>query len=160
MKKNEVSVLGWILVILGGLLLIGNLGLIRIDPVNLWPLFPLGLGLLFELRFFTGGREDPNLLVPGGILVTISITFLIFVTLGWHWMGKLWPLFVLAPAVGLAQKYLFGERERGLLIPVGILSIVGLTFLANNLGYHRIWRNLIPLAMILIGGSLLFRRRE
>ncbi|HEY8345036.1 MAG TPA: hypothetical protein VIL66_07590 [Bacillota bacterium] len=160
MKKNEVSVLGWILVILGGLFIIGNLGLSRIDPGHLWPLFPLGLGLLFELRFFAGGRKDPSLLVPGGILLTISITFLLFVTLGWHLIGKLWPLFILAPAVGLAQKYFFGERERGLLIPVGILSIVGLTFLANNLGDHGVWRNLIPLLMILIGASLLFGRRE
>lgn len=160
MEKKEVSVLGWILVILGGLLLIGNLGLIRIDPENLWPLFPLGLGLFFELQFFAGGRKDPGLLVPGGIFITISVIFLTCVTLGWHWMGKLWPLFVLAPAVGFSQLYLFGERERGLLIPVGILSIVGLTFFANNLGYHRIWKIFIPLCMIIIGISLLFKRRK
>lgn len=128
MVKNEGSVFGLVLVILGALLLLGNIGLIHIGLENIWPLFLMGMGLLFELSFFSSGRKDPGLLVPGGILITISIVFLVCVTLGWHWMQKLWPLFILAPAVGLLQLYLFGQRERGLLIPGGILAVVGLTF--------------------------------
>ena len=160
MVKNEVPVFGLVLVILGALLLLVNIGLIHIGVENIWPLFLLGLGLFFVLQFFSGGRKNPGLLVPGGILITISVIFLICVTLGWHWMEKLWPLFILAPAVGLLQLYLFGERERGLFIPIGILSVVGLTFLANNLGYHQIWRVFIPLFMIMIGLFLLVKRQK
>ena len=56
-------------------------------------------------------------------------------------MNFLWPLFIMGPAVGLLEMYLFCKHEKALLIPVSILSIIGFSFLTMNLtkyGYNYI----------------------
>jgi len=123
---------GILLVVIGILFLSSNLGFIEISWKYLWPLFLLVPGILLEFGFFIY-RKDAGLLVPGGILTTYGFLFLANVIYGWQWMEYLWPLFLLGVAIGLFQLYLFGEREKGLLIPVGILTVISLFFLANHL---------------------------
>ncbi|HPG47771.1 MAG TPA: hypothetical protein PLI81_01715, partial [Petrotogaceae bacterium] len=74
----------------------------------IWPLFILIPGIAFELSFFQ--RPTPiraGLLVPGGILCTIGLLFLFLGFTDYSYMAFLWPVFILAPAVGLFQLYLF-----------------------------------------------------
>lgn len=156
MKSNRN--LGVILIFIGVVILLINLGILGITWENFWPLILLGVGLLLELSYFAGGRRDPGLLVPGGIILTISLIFLVCVYLGWHWMERLWPLFILGPAVGLFQLYIFGKREPGLLIPVGILSVIGLTFLSITFGIFKSFRIVVPVVLIIIGVGILFRK--
>ncbi len=95
----------------------------------IWPLFILIPGIAFELSFFQ--RPTPiraGLLVPGGILCTIGLLFLFLGFTDYAYMAFLWPVFILAPAVGLFQLYLFGMRIPALMIPVSILSIISAFF--------------------------------
>ena len=131
MKKINYIV-GLLLLCIGVLLILSNFGVIEIVWDNLWPLFLLIPGILFELSYFIY-RKDAGLLVPGGILITYSLLFLVNVIYGWSLMEYLWPIFPLGVAIGLFQLYLFGGREKGLLIPVGILGAISLFFLINNL---------------------------
>ena len=123
---------GILLVVVGILFLLSNLGFVEISWIHLWPLFLLVPGILLEFGFFIY-RKDAGLLVPGGILTTYGLLFLANVMYGWQWMEYLWPVFLLGVALGLFQLYLFGERERGLLIPVGILTALSLFFLFDHL---------------------------
>ena len=110
MKKINY-LFGLFLLCIGVLLILANFRVIEIVWDNLWPLFLLIPGILFELSYFIY-RKDAGLLVPGGILITYGLLFLVNVIYGWHLMEYLWPIFLLGVAIGLLQAYLFGGREK------------------------------------------------
>ena len=157
MKKINY-LFGLFLLIIGVLLILANFGAIEIAWDNLWPLFLLIPGIFFELSYFIY-RKDAGLLVPGGILITYGLLFSINVIFGWHLMDNLWPIFPLGVAIGLFQLYLFGGREKGLLIPVGILGAVSLFFLINNLIYVD-FRLLAGILLVLIGIWIIFKKAK
>jgi len=155
MKKVNY-LFGLLLLFIGVLLILANFGVIEIVWDNLWPLFVLIVGIFFELSYFIS-RKDAGLLVPGGILTTYGLLFLVNVNYGWHLMDNLWPIFPLGVAIGLFQLYLFGGREKGLLIPVGILGAVSLFFLVNNLLFVD-FRFIAGIALVLIGIWVIFKK--
>ena len=157
MKKIN-SIFGLLLLFIGAMLILSNFGVIEIVWDNLWPLFLLIPGIVFELSYFTY-RKDAGLLVPGGILITYGLLFLVNVNYGWHLMDNLWPIFPLGVAIGLFQLYLFGEREKGLLIPVGILGAISLFFLINNLVFID-FRLLAGILLMLIGIWIIFKKAK
>ena len=126
---------------------------------NLWPLFVLVPGLCFEATYFTT-RKSPALLVPGGILTVIGLLFFFEIATGWRLAEYTWPVYIIAAAVGLFQLYLFTGKPKGLLFVISILSIVaGTSFLVMILGalLQVVQSNfIVPLALIVIGGFLVF----
>ncbi|NMA34819.1 MAG: hypothetical protein GX940_09785 [Clostridiaceae bacterium] len=133
--NRSARVLGGILVVFGILFLMKNFAIF--DPVmklfnigyifsRFWPaMFLLLPGLIFHYGYFSGGRRSPGLLVPGGILLVLGLVFQFNMLFG-GW-DITWPLIIFSVAFGLFELYIFGNRERGLLIPIGILG--GLSFL-------------------------------
>lgn len=157
MKKINY-IFGLLLLFIGAMLILSNFGVIEIVWDNLWPLFLLIPGIFFELSYFIY-RKDAGLLVPGGILITYGLLFLVNVNYGWHLMDNLWPIFPLGVAIGLLQLYLFGEREKGLLIPVGILGTISLFFLISNLVFID-FRLLAGILLMLIGIWIIFKKAK
>jgi len=157
MKKINY-IFGLLLLCIGVLLILSNFGVIEIVWDNLWPLFLLIPGIVFELSYFIY-RKDAGLLVPGGILITYGLLFLVNVNYGWHLMEYLWPIFPLGVAMGLLQLYLFGTREKGLLIPVGILGAISLFFLINNLLFIDFWL-LAGIVLMVIGIWIIFKKAK
>ena len=155
MKKINY-LFGLFLLFIGALLILANFGVIEIVWDNLWPLFLLIPGIVFELSYFIY-RKDAGLLVPGGILITYGLLFLVNVIFGWHLMEDLWPIFPLGVAIGLFQLFLFGGREKGLLIPVGILGAISLFFLINNLLFVD-FRLLVGILLVVIGIWIIFKK--
>lgn len=126
---------------------------------RLWPLFILIPGLGFELAYFAE-HKAAGLLVPGGILTTLGLLFLFETYTNWSFSAYTWPVYILAPAVGLFQLYLFGNRNKGLLIPVSILTIVAL-FSFFGTSYAFISRSLIwPVILIVVGLIILFGKSD
>ena len=157
MKKINY-IFGFLLLFIGAMLILSNFGIIKIAWDNLWPLFLLIPGIVFELSYFIY-RKDAGLLVPGGILITYGLLFLVNVNYGWHLMDNLWPIFPLGVAIGLFQLYLFGEREKGLLIPIGILGAISLFFLINNLLFIH-FGLLAGILLVLIGIWIIFKKAK
>jgi uncharacterized membrane protein len=78
----------------------------------------------------------------------------------WGLWGFLWPGFILAPAVGLFELYIFGNQEKGLLIPVGILSGISMIFFTMNFrALGTFARYLVPIVLILIGITILYKNK-
>ena len=154
MKNNILW--GFFLLFAGGLLILANFGIIEIAWDNIWPLFVLIVGIFFEASYFIY-RKEAGLLVPGGILITYGLLFLVSTIYGWHLMGDLWPIYPLGVAIGLFQLYLFGGRDKGLLIPVGILGAVSLFFLVNNLLFVD-FRLIAGIILVLIGIWFIFKK--
>ncbi len=157
MKKINYIV-GLSLLFIGVLIILANFGVIEIVWEDLWPLFLLIPGIVFELSYFIY-RKDAGLLVPGGILITYGFLFLVNVIYGWRLMEDLWPIFPLGVAIGLLQLYLFGGREKGLLIPVGILGAISLFFLINNLLFVD-FRVLAGIVLVIIGIWIIFKKAK
>ena len=91
----------------------------------IWPAYIAAPAVgLFLLYLF--GERSPGLLVPVGILMTISATC--FLSSLFNLWGVLWPGFILAPAVGLFLLYLADGRKPGLLVPIFIIGGISLIF--------------------------------
>jgi hypothetical protein len=153
MPSTKSPLPGIILILLGTFFLIANAADLRLE--SYWPIFVLGPGLAF-FYMFTRDRKNYGLLMPATILTVIGILFFVCEFSGWRWMDRLWPLFMMAPGLGFIMMYLFGKRERGLLIPAGILTALGLIFLLqiNESGY--LW----PAVLIALGLLILLKGKK
>jgi hypothetical protein len=141
---------GILLIILGIILLVGNLGYFSL--LDYWPLLVIVAGLLFGIQWI-GDRENYGLLMPASILIILGLLFLYCQLEGWYQMKDLWPVFIMAPGAGFILMYLLGEQEAGLLVPGGILLAVGVLFLSANDWAWRWW----PAVLIVVGLLILLR---
>jgi len=131
-----------------------------------WPsLFVIPLGIFFHWMYFSmTGRKGVGLLIPGGILFVAGIVCQISMLFNtWIYM---WPGFILAVAVGLFEFYWFSGRNKWLLIPINILTILSLLFFAvfsigTFFNQMTVLRPILA-ALLIIAGSLalVMRRKE
>ncbi len=152
---------GAALIIIGAFLILSNLGIVpkfgRLIGI-FWPMIIIFGALMFHVGYYTN-RKNVGLLVPGGILLTVGVVCQSAML--WDIWGFMWPGFILAPAVGLFELYLFGKQSKGLLIPVGILTGLSLIFFSmtfNTLGTMA--RYIIPAMLIFIGVVVLTKDKR
>lgn len=151
MKEFRSLITGLIIIAVGVIALLSNFELLPFHWYNLWFLIFWILGISFEFSYFSKKQKDPGILVPAGIFLTYGVLFTICVIGGWQWMSKLWPLFIMGPAVGLFQLYLFGNRENALFVPIGILGGISISFLMTNILGRDAFGIVIPIIIILFG---------
>jgi len=145
---------GILLVLLGIILLLAQLlGQWFIN--GFWPFFLIIGGLIFYAGYFARSDKPSGyegMLFPGTYLIVLGILFLLMNILGWHYMGYLWPTFVLGVALSLWSMYLFGPSEpekkrKDLLASVKVLFIISVVLYLITIGGIYLW----PLALIIIG---------
>lgn len=163
MSRNTNGKFGWgaVLVTIGLLMILSNLGMVPSFWSligTFWPLVIIFMSLLFHVGYYSNPK-NVGLLVPGGILLTVGIVCQCSMLWGlWKYM---WPGFILAPAVGLFELYIFGKRDKGLLIPISILTGISLIFFSlmlNSLGSFS--KYLIPATLIFVGCIILAKNRK
>jgi hypothetical protein len=71
-------------------------------------------------------------------------------------MLKLWPVFLLAPGIGFLFLFFLGDKNKALLWPAGILTLLGLLFILRYLEYLRYW----PVILIVFGIVLIFWKKR
>lgn len=155
--ERKSFITGIILIGLGVLFLADNFDWISFRWANLWPFLLIIGGILFWLAWF-GNRREYGLLMPGTILIVYGLLFWYCTAYGWWHMGEdnLWAFFMIGPGLGFVFMYLLGNKERGLLVPAGILIGIGSIFLSGPHNLRLVW----PLALIAIGVYLLFKHRR
>jgi len=159
MKKREKKhsiVPGLILICVGIIAVLGNFGFLDLDWDVLWTYFILVLGIIFWLGFFFD-RSKEGLIMPGTVLLTYGVIFNLAARFRWADMNDLWPFFILGPAFGFYAMFLFGKRDRGLLVPAVILTLVGGVFLLQS---YTIIKYLWPPALIVLGVFILMKKRN
>ncbi len=159
MKKNNM-IIGVILVGLGLMALLNNFGILgfNFSVWQLWPVVFLIPGLVFELNYFNN-NGPVGFLIPGGILTTFGVIFMICSIFGYSHMVYLWPWFVGSVGVGFYQLYIFGNRER----PIFWLAFSFLAFAITSsaLSLLSIKGNFVfPVLLIVIGGIMLKQSRS
>ena len=143
---------GILLICIGVLFLAVNY--LDIDFEQIWPV----VLIIPSIAFFVMGFRDRTqfgLFMPATMLLILGILFFTCQLQGWQLMRSLWPLFMMAPGLGLLMMYLFGRRETGLLIPAGILMGLSVIFLLSENGFCQFW----PVILILVGIGVLLKHR-
>jgi len=170
-QRSGALVPAVILIALGILFLLINLNVLQgVGIGQLWPIFPIVLGIGMWTQYFAGRMRDPGLVTGGTIFLLVGLFFFLFTLevnvpgLGrMHWgrMADLWPAFPTIVGVALLLQWLAGGlRDTALLIPVAILLAVGLggfAFTLANFPTFRIIADYWPVALILIGVAVLVR---
>lgn len=130
-----------------------------------WPsIFVIPLGLLFHWLFFTmTDRRGSGLLIPGGILLTAGVVCQVSMLFG-NWEVT-WPGFILAPAIGLFEFYWFGTRNKWLLIPINILTVLSILFftvftLGSLFNSMILGQPILAILLILVGVWIVFGRKQ
>ncbi len=166
-KRKGTMIVGIVLILLGILYFLDNTGIFEIYFnifdigflfSHFWPMILIIIGLTFQYSFFAAKTSDAGVLVPGGILLVSGLTCQLSTL--FHLWGYLWPGFILAVAVGLFELYIFGTKEKGLLIPVFILGGLSLIFFVIQLGRISFLQTyLIPIILVL-GGLLIIAKNR
>ncbi|MBN2070290.1 MAG: hypothetical protein JW814_02445 [Candidatus Krumholzibacteriota bacterium] len=154
-EKRQSVVPGLILICVGIIAVLSNFELLDLDWDVLWTYFILVLGIIFWLGYIFD-RSKEGLIMPGTVLLTYGVIFNLAARFRWADMSDLWPFFILGPAFGFYAMFLFGKRDRGLLVPAIILTVVGGVFLLQS---YTIIKYLWPPALIVIGVLILMRKR-
>jgi hypothetical protein len=164
----NIKTIGGSILLLLGIVLLLNQGE-TFGPAQIfgffWPtLFVFPVGLFFHWLYFgMTGRKGVGILVPGGVLLTVALvcqTSILFDS--WQYM---WPGFILAPAVGLFELYWFGNRNKWLLIPINILTVVSLLFfavfsLSSFMSQLLSKSPYFAILLIIAGGAILTLRKK
>jgi len=153
-EKRPSLVPGLLLVLVGIAFLLANLGVFSIRTDLIWTYLIIIIGAVFWLSFLFDRSRLGNLM-PGSVMLTIGLLFYHASTHGWNTLSYLWPFFILAPAFGFYAMFLFGARERGLLVPAGILTVIALFFFlqGTSRGLKLVW----PALIIALGVLFLYR---
>ncbi len=153
-RESRSLVWGILLIIIGFLFLLSNLGWFEFDWGDIWPLVIIIGGIMFWIGWLAN-RKEYGLLMPGTILLVYGCMFQYSVLNGWYYMDIFWPGFLLGPGLGFLFMYLLGNHEKGLLIPGGILIGLAVLFWSGQDFSRLFW----PLLIIGVGVYLLFKSR-
>ncbi|WP_066172254.1 LiaI-LiaF-like domain-containing protein [Bacillus marinisedimentorum] len=148
---------GFFFIFAGVVFLLDTFDIIRGGWELFWPIFLLVPAIGFHIGFIAAGKKAAGLLVPGGVLLVLSGLFFYHTLFGWESADVTWPFYLFAPAFGLFELYLFGGREPALLIPVTVLTGIGVLF---YLDIALSFNGIAAIILILTGLNILFGRRR
>lgn len=158
---NKFLVIGVAALLVGGVLLLWNLGYFP-HVGRLWPILLILVGLVFLYMAWPRKRSD-NWIIPGMVLTLGGVIILLATTvLAADSLSRIWPVFVLVTAVSLIP---FGLRKRGsartaILVPAVFLFLLGLALLPFSLhraegGLTAFVRQWWPMILIVLGITLI-----
>ena len=131
----------------------------------IWPFFIIVVGVLFFVGVYSGGKSAAGLAIPGSIFTFVGLMlFLQNLTDHWESWSYGWTVILMAVGVGIYVMGRYtenqGQRESGSrLIKIGaILFVVFGGFFEMIFNSFAFSKFLFPVALILVGMYLIFRR--
>lgn len=155
MKKNMV---GFFLIAIGALTLLGNYGLIDGDY------FLLLIGGAFLAAYFMGQRKSIGFLIPGCIVTSVGLFSLVEGLLG-RFDGSIFFFFLGAAFIAIHYIHLSQSMRSttwSLYVGVGLLCfgafVLTMDFI-DLLPFKFIFQNIWPVGLIAVGGYMLLRNK-
>ncbi len=134
----------------------------------IWPFFIIGVGAMFYVGMFAGGKSVSGLAIPATIITTIGlILFYQNITGHWESWSYAWTVIILAVGLGIYIMGTFGGDEgqqssgKNLMKVGAILFIVfgGFFEMIFSIGSRSVLRqSIFPILLILLGLYLVYSR--
>ena len=167
-RNTGALVGGSLLIIFGVLALLGQLFRNFNFWETFWPFFVIGVGLLFFVGMFAGGRSVSGLAIPGSIITTIGLMlFYQNITNHWESWAYGWTVILMSVGLGIFIMGVWGQnltqRAAGLrVLRIGLILFVifgaffELIFTAGRpFGLRAV---IFPAGLILLGLYLILAR--
>ena len=168
-QRNTGSlVCGSLLIIFGVLALLGKIFQNYDFWGTFWPFFIIGVGLLFFVGMFAGGRSVSGLAIPGTIITTIGL-MLFYQNLTHHWESWSygWTVILMSVGLGIFIMGVWGQNENQRSAGLGVLRIGVILFIIFGAFFELIFTSgmrfglrsiLFPVGLILLGLYLILMR--
>ena len=164
MKQSKISITGMLLIAFGSFLLLDRMNVISFGWDRIFWAFTGIAGAVLAVDGFSNKRRGK--IFWGSLLFFVSVSFSIYVWDLLWWPEYYWPG-SLSLSLGLAffALMLLEPRNIGLMVPGILFSGFGVTMLLVEFYYLDWWdvryvlRDYWPVAIILLGIGLLFRRK-
>ena len=167
--RNTGSLVGGsLLIIFGVLALLGKLFQNFNFWNTFWPFFIIGVGLLFFVGMFAGGKSVSGLAIPGSIVTAIGL-MLFYQNLTSHWESWSygWTVILMAVGLGIFIMGAWGQNESQRAAGLRVLRIGLIMFIIFGAFFELIFtagmpfglRSIVfPAALILLGLYLVLTR--
>ena len=168
-RRNTGSLVGGsLLIIFGVLALLGKLFQNFNFWNSFWPFFIIGVGLLFFVGMFAGGKSVSGLAIPGSIITTIGLMlFYQNITNHWESWSYGWTVILMAVGLGIFIMGAWGQNESQRAAGLRVLRIGLIMFIIFGAFFELIFtagrpfslRSIVfPVALILLGLYLVLTR--
>lgn len=162
-RSNAGALIGGAVLIAFGLLSLAGQVFRDLNWGFFWPFIVIGIGALFFVVMFTGGKQTAGFAIPGSIVGGIGLV-LLFQNIVNHWesMSYFWTLIIMFVGVGIYIMGLYGgdatQKQSGLrVMKIGfILFIIFGTFF--EMLFSGFTNTLFPVLLIIAGGYLVLTR--
>jgi len=162
-RSNIGALIGGAVLIAVGLLSLAGQVFHSLNWGFLWPFIVIGIGALFFVAMFAGGKQTAAFAIPGSIIGGIGL-ILLFQNITGHWesMSYFWTLILTSVGVGIYIMGWYGgeetQKQSGLkVIKIGLVMFVifGVFFEMIFSSFNNV---IFPVLLIVLGGYLVLTR--
>lgn len=168
-KRNTGSLVGGsILIIFGMLALFGKIFQNFDFWGTFWPFFIIGIGLLFFVGMFAGGRSVSGLAIPGSIISTIGLMlFYQNITDHWESWSYGWTVILMSVGLGIFIMGTWGQNVTQRAAGLRVLRIGAIMFIIFGAFFELIFTSgmpfglrsiIFPISLIILGLYLVLSR--
>lgn len=162
-RSNTSSLIGGAVLIAFGLLSLAGQVFHSLNWGLLWPFIVIGIGAIFFVAMFAGGKQAAGFAVPGSIVGGVGL-ILLFQNITNHWesMSYFWTLILTSVGAGIYIMGLYGgdanQKKSGLQVMkvgLGLFIVFGLFFEMIFSSFNNI---IFPVLLIALGAYLVLTR--
>lgn len=162
-RSNTGALIAGTILIVFGLMALAGQVFRTVDWGAIWPFAVIGLGALFFVAMFAGGKQAAGFAIPGSIVSGIGLVLLLQNLTGhWESMSYFWTLIIIFVGTGIYIMGTYGgdenQKRSGLrLINIGVILFVifGAFFEMIFSSYGNL---VVPILLIVLGTYLVVKR--
>jgi cell wall-active antibiotic response 4TMS protein YvqF len=162
-RSNTGALVGGTLLIAFGLLSVASQVFRGFNWGFLWPFLVIGVGALFFVAMFAGGKQAAGFAIPGTIVSGVGLV-LLFQNITRHWesMSYFWTLIILFVGAGIYIMGLYGNDAGQKKSGTSVMKVGLILFIIFGSFFEMVFSsfgNLIfPILLILLGVYLVVSR--
>jgi len=162
-RSNAGALIGGAVLVAFGLLSLAGQIFRDVNWGGLWPLLVIGLGMLFFVAMFAGGKQAAGFAVPGSIVAGIGLV-LLFQNITRHWesMSYFWTLIIMFVGLGIYVMGSYGGDANQKQAGWRVMKVGFILFIIFGAFFEMIFSSfsniLFPLLLIVLGAYLVLSR--
>jgi len=162
-RSNAGGLVAGAVLIAIGLLSLASRVFRNFDWGFFWPFIIIGIGAIFFVGMFAGGRQTAGLAIPGSIVGGIGLVLLFQNIVGrWESMSYFWTLIVIFVGAGIYLMGLYGSDEGQKQSGWRVMKIGFVLFVIFGAFFEMIFSSfsnlLFPILLIVLGTYLVLSR--